>query len=93
MDKNNLIRVCSYLLVSARGCIDEPKIYGSLRLIDGCLLLLRCAGPDYREDPFYGTLGEAIEGFKDLCLSDEGAFVRELDKTIQKLTDHIVTTR
>jgi len=34
MDEKEIIKMFIYMVTSARGCVDEPKIYGSFRLID-----------------------------------------------------------
>jgi len=34
MKEKEIIKLFTYMVTSARGCIDEPKIYGPFRLID-----------------------------------------------------------
>ena len=34
MDEQDIIKLFSYIATSARGSIDEPKIYGPLRLVE-----------------------------------------------------------
>jgi len=34
MDEKEIIKLFAYMITSARGCVDEPKIYGPFRLVD-----------------------------------------------------------
>ncbi len=89
MNRDDQDRIFAYLITSARGCVDEPPLYGPLRLLDAYSMLL---GMQKREeaDEFYFELDKQIEGFKSKCMEDEKQFVEGLDQVLASLTDYII---
>ncbi|MDD2573699.1 MAG: DUF6092 family protein [Bacillota bacterium] len=89
MNRDCQARIFTFLLTSARGCVDEPPLYGPLRLLEAYSLLLGMLKSD-ETDEFYYKLNEKIEALKDRCMEDEGEFIEGLDRVLEELTGHII---
>jgi hypothetical protein len=79
-----LLAFLSYLAVSARGCLNEPKEYGPFRLVDGMSRLLEIC-------EFAGLSGEGWAELRDyidahkLDVMDEAAdFAAFLDQVVAR---------
>ncbi|MCI2058685.1 MAG: DUF6092 family protein [Oscillibacter sp.] len=71
-DFYELLAFCSS---SALGCMDEPPIYGPLRLIDCLEQLIRFGqARNIAGDPRLGELADYIEEHKLSCMYDEEEF-------------------
>jgi hypothetical protein len=76
----------SYLLTSARGLINEPRLYGSLRLLDGMILLSALLRKEFGyENEDLSAMVEELEKLKLLCMTDEAGFITGMDKQIVKI--------
>jgi len=72
-----------FILTSARGCIDEPPIYGPLRLLETFSKLIDLyAKHDNKMETFWKSQQEEIESYKDLALLDKEMFVNAMDQTL-----------
>ena len=92
MDKKEAIKIITYLITSARGCIDEPKIYGSFRLVDSASKLysaLKTHG--LIDDHEIAKVISIIDEKKYSCMFDENEFVEMLDRVIDRLVDVTVS--
>jgi hypothetical protein len=89
MKKDDQTRMFTYLITSARGCVEEPPLYGTLRLLDAYSMLL-CMLKREKADEFYFQLNERIEDLKNICMDDEKQFIEGLDRVLEILTDHII---
>ena len=83
MDEKEIIKLFAYMITSARGCIDEPKIYGPLRIVDSISKLYRIL----KENNLIGNeevakIIEKIEDKKYSCMTDEKEFIAMLDDVI-----------
>ena len=83
MDEKEIIKLFAYMITSARGCVDEPKIYGPFRLIDSISKLYSIL----KENTLIGNEEVAkiigkIEEKKYSCMTDEKEFVTMLDDVI-----------
>ena len=83
MDEKEIIKLFAYMVTSARGCVDEPKIYGPFRLIDSISKLYSIL----KENNLIGNekvskIIEKIEEKKYSCMTDEKEFVTMLDDVI-----------
>ena len=83
MDEKEIIKLFTYMVTSARGCVDEPKIYGPFRLIDSISKLYSIL----KENNLIGNekvskIIEKIEEKKYSCMTDEKEFVTMLDDVI-----------
>lgn len=88
MDKKEAVKFIAYLVTSARGCINEPKIYGSFRLVDS-------AGKFYEALKKHGLIDDdeiaevisMIDEKKYSCMFDEQEFVEMMDRVVDRLVD------
>ena len=83
MDEKEIIKLFAYMVTSARGCVDEPKIYGPFRLVDSISKLYSIL----KENNLIGNgevskIIEKIEEKKYSCMTDEKEFVTMLDDVI-----------
>ena len=76
-----LFELATFLATSARGCVDEPPLYGPLRLIDGISRLAEL--PKYASclsrDSFLEEVKKKIDENRGLVMYDQERFVRFLD--------------
>ncbi len=83
--------LAAYLLTSARGCVDEPKMYGPLRLVDAISRLAtisehaRCLG----RDEFLQEAKRKIDTNKQLVMESEEEFTKFLDQMIKEFTSEL----
>jgi hypothetical protein len=80
-------QLLAFLLTSARGCIDEPPIYGPLRLIDAADKLISMLMEKYRgESKEFQEIRKKIEKARNLVLTNEEEFTRTLDELVRSLS-------
>lgn len=80
-------QLLAFLLTSARGCIDEPPIYGPLRLIDAADKLISILMEKYRGGLIeLQEIREKIEKARDLVLANEEEFIKMLDDLVVSLS-------
>lgn len=89
MNRDDQDRIFAYLITSAKGCVDEPPLYGPLRLLDAFSMLLSMLKRK-EADEFYFKLDKQIEDFKNKCMGDEKQFVKGLDQALESLTNYII---
>jgi hypothetical protein len=83
MDEKEIIKLFTYMVTSARGCVDEPKIYGPFRLIDSISKLYSILKEnDLIENKEVSKIIGKIEEKKYSCMTDEKEFVTMLDDVI-----------
>jgi hypothetical protein len=81
-------QLLAYIVSSAAGCIKEPKIYGSLRLIDTAeKLIILFDELGLVQDEKLSELANIINEEKWLCMSDEKAFDEMLNNVSGKLAE------
>ena len=87
---DELFDLAVYLVASAKDCVDEPLIYGPLRLLEGVNMIIRMGetNPELR-DPFLSKLGEGVS--KDILkvMSDRPEFERSLDNLLLRFADEL----
>jgi len=74
-----IFEVICYTIISARGLVEEPKLYGPLRMIDisGRLLdILSCKDMEF---PLLPVFKKKIENTKNSLIEGEASFVSNLD--------------
>jgi len=80
-------QLLAFLLTSARGCIDEPPIYGPLRLIDAADKLISIIVKKYsRELIELQEIRKKIEKARNLVLTNEEEFTKTLDELVRSLS-------
>ncbi len=88
MNKQRLIDVFCFIITSARGCLEEPPVYGPLRLLEAYLMLVDALGEESIPSIFLEEK-KHIEEYMMLCMYDEKAFQEEVDKTINRIAKAI----
>ncbi len=86
IERGSLIRLFGYMASSARGCIDEPKIYGPFRIVDSMsriYYLLTDSGHIFDEE--ISQVMDKIAAHKCKCMTNEAEFVSMLDEIIDDL--------
>jgi len=78
-------QLLSFLITSARGCVDEPILYGPLRLVDAASRLIGIMEDEGKSNDEISKLKELIEEKKDLVMYDEEEFIRFLDGLSKEL--------
>jgi len=83
--KDDHFKLLAFLITSARGCVDEPVLYGPLRLIDAAARLIEIMKKEGKAAPEIMELQKLIEEKKDLVMYDEEEFIKFLDELSQRI--------
>jgi len=78
-------KLLAFLITSARGCVDEPPLYGPLRLIDAASRLIDIMEKEGKANEETLKLKELIEKKKYLVMYDEEGFIEFLDELSKEL--------
>lgn len=73
--KDDISKILAFLASSAMGCLDEPAIYGPLRLLETIELVIRCV-EKHNLTNMDGLIqiADSIAINKTLCMEDKEAF-------------------
>jgi hypothetical protein len=86
-----LLELAAFLATSARGCIDEPPVYGPFRLIDALSRLIDL--PRYatclKDDDFLRKIKAEIDEKKFSVMSDTEEFQNMLESVVLQVTRHL----
>ncbi len=82
---DSYFELLSFLITSARGLIDEPQIYGPLRLLDAAAKLINIMEKEGRLTDELREIRQLILEKSDLVIRDEKAFIEFLDELSLKL--------
>lgn len=87
---NEAFELAIYLVASAKDCLDEPLIYGPLRLLEGVNKIIRMgeANPAFR-DKFLSEMKEGVSGDILKVMSDRVEFERALDNLLLEFTEEL----
>jgi nitroreductase len=80
MGASDLFVMATYLVASARDCLDEPLIYGPFRMIEGVSRMLERA----RADRFLAETKAQIDHQKYDVMADRVSFARWLDDLLRE---------
>ena len=83
--KDDHFKLLAFLITSARGCVDEPVLYGPLRLVDAAARLIEIMKKEGKATPEIVELQKLIEEKKDLVMYDEEEFIKFLDELSKEL--------
>jgi hypothetical protein len=86
--KSDQFKLLSFLITSARGCVDEPALYGPLRLVDAAARLIRIWEKEDEVPAEIVRLRVLIEEKEYSVMYNEEEFIsflNELSKEIAKL--------
>lgn len=69
-----------FLITSARGCVSEPKLYGTFRLVDGASKLIGFVLDNHpqRSEGFLRDLKDEIDERKLSLMTDEEGYIEFL---------------
>jgi len=84
---SKLGQLLCYMGASARGLLDEPAFYGSLRLIDGISRLIGILEEETIIDEELLRIKKLIEQNKFLVKNDQDQFRNMLDEVVIALLD------
>lgn len=80
--------ILAFMIASAMGCMNEPPIYGPLRLIEAMEKLIGFAARNrLDQDNRLLEIMHKIEGDKSLCMYDEDAFAAMLQEIGLSVTE------
>ncbi len=79
-----LLALLSYLAVSARGLIDEPREYGPFRLVDGMSRLIELAATAGLAGEGWAELQAFIDEHKLEVMQPTAAFAAFLDEVVAR---------
>jgi len=86
-----LFDLAVFLATSARGCVEEPHLYGPFRLVDALSRLIEL--PKYatciKEDKFLAKMKRVIDEKKFLVVSDREAFKAFLDSLVREFAKEL----
>ena len=79
----------AFLAASARNCLDEPPLYGSLRLADAISRLIKLAPqiPGYVDDPSLRELADFIDKGKVTVMKSREEYAKFLDQLVEKTAE------
>jgi len=83
--KSDEFKLLSFLITSARGCVDEPQLYGPLRLVDAAAKLIQILEKKGMATPEITKLRELIEEKEYTVMYSEEEFIAFLDELSKEL--------
>jgi len=91
--EDGLFELSMFLLTSARGCVDEPKIYGSFRLMDALSRLcdVYSRSDKLEPDKFLSDIKDQVDKAKEKMDLSKEEFVESMDDLIVKFTDELLS--
>jgi hypothetical protein len=78
-------QLLAFLITSARGCVDEPKLYGPLRLLDAASKLIEIMEDEGKASEEVLRLRGLVEEAIDVLMYDQKEFVRLTDELSREL--------
>lgn len=80
-----------FLITSARGCVDEPKLYGTFRLVDGASKLIGFILENHPEqsEVFLRDLKEEIDARKLSLMTDKEGYIEFLSDIARKVAQEL----
>ena len=85
-----MLALLSYLAVSARGCVDEPPLYGPFRLVDAMSRLMQILESAGLSGEGWAELGAYVDENKYAVIdeaADSRAFLDELVARVVSLLE------
>jgi hypothetical protein len=82
--------LATYLVASARDCVDEPPIYGPLRMLEGVNRIIQMGERDpIFHDEFLSKKGGGVSGDILKVMSDRDEFRKALDVLLLEFTEEL----
>lgn len=79
----------AFLVTSARNCVEEPKLYGPFRLVDGASRLIEILEGAGIADEFLVEMRGKIDGGKYSVMGDKDEFIKFLDDLTLDFADKL----
>lgn len=91
LSEDEAFELLTFLVTSARGCVDEPETYGTLRLIDAASRLLDflLKSEEVQDREFYSHLKEEIDEKKFWLVTDVEAYFNFLSEVTRKVAKRL----
>jgi len=83
--------LAAFLVTSARGCIDEPRLYGPFRLLDALTRFVEISRSVGTSDPFLDQVKEKIDENIEAVSSDRDRFKSFLDTLVRDFARELKT--
>ncbi len=90
--KGDFFNLLAFLVTSARNCVEEPKLYGPFRLIDGASRLIEILEQADIADEFLVEIRKKIDDNKYSVMGDKDEFIKFLDNLILDFVDKLKST-
>jgi hypothetical protein len=87
--RDEFFALLAFLVTSARNCVEEPKLYGPFRLIDGASRLIGILEEAGEADEFLVEIKKKIEDNKYSVMSDKKEFIKFLDDLTLDFADKL----
>jgi nitroreductase len=86
-----IFELAIFLLTAARGCVNEPRMYGPLRLVDAVSRLAKLYSKTdlLKSDDFVIRAQKKIDENKFQVMASEESFVKFIDDMIAEFTDEL----
>lgn len=90
---NKYFQLLSFLITSARGCIDEPPLYGPLRLLDAASRVINMMENEgIANETFFKIKNKISQAIENL-MSDEVEFIKIVDEITKDLGEFIANLK
>jgi len=86
---SDFFNLLAFLVTSARNCIEEPKLYGPFRLVDGASRLIGILAEAHMADEFFVEVRKKIEDGKYSVMDDKSEFIKFLDDLTLDFVDKL----
>jgi len=93
LGSSDFFTLLAFLVTSARNCVEEPKLYGTFRLVDGASRLIEILERAGVADEFVLDTRKKIEDNKYSVMSDKDEFIKFLDNLILDFADKLKSER
>lgn len=89
--REGIFQLSLYLVTAARGCVDEPHMYGPLRLMNAITRLsnLYSKSNALKPDQFLTSASKEIDENLDKVMSSEDEFIAFMDKMVIEFTEEL----
>jgi len=87
--RDEFFSLLAFLVTSARNCIEEPKLYGPFRLVDGASRLIGILEEANMADEFFLELRKKIDDKKYSVMGDKSEFIKFLDDLTLDFVDKL----
>lgn len=89
-DERTLFDIATYLVASARDCLDEPLVYGPLRLLEGVNRIISLSKTDPSlKDVFLEDMEPRVSRDVLKVMSDREAFRKALDDLLRDFAEEM----